>query len=153
MSDATQTTIAQASAVIQRAATDLAFRQQLMSSPAAALQSAGIEIPAGAQVRAVEVSSAAATLVVPARPSDVSDSDLQSALSSAGSTDSVAALGELFAKSWSDSGLKSSLTQNAATTLGAHGISVPSGFQLSTVEATDNTLYVTVPSASATSSM
>lgn len=155
MSD-TQTTIDQAAAVTSRAVTDAAFRQQLLTAPAATLQAAGIAIPSGMQVQVLENTATLVNLVIPSRPAEVSDADLKSALSSsvppAGSStaEQLAALDALFIQSWSDSTLQASLLQNPAATLAAHGINVRSGVQVRASLSTSSAAFLVLPpSASA----
>jgi len=52
---------------------DEAFKQRLLADPAETLKAEGLEVPAGIRVRAVENTAEVFTLVIPARPSDLSD--------------------------------------------------------------------------------
>jgi hypothetical protein len=61
------------SQVVARAWSDEAFKQRLMAEPSAVLREAGIEVPAGRQVRVVEDTEQVVHLVVPQRPRDLSD--------------------------------------------------------------------------------
>ena len=150
MSD-TQTTIDQASAIANRAATDTAFRQQLLSAPAATLQAAGIAIPAGTQVQVLENTSTLVNLVVPPRPAGISDADLKSAGSAP--AEQLAALSALFMNSWTDSALQARLLQNPAATLAERGVHIGAGIQVHATQATDSVAYLVLPpTASASNS-
>lgn len=150
-------TVDQLSSVVQKAASDPAFRAELLANPASTLQSAGVSIPAGARVKVVEDTQNLRYLLVSARPADISDADLATATSEAIANDgSVAAkvtvYSQLVAKSWTDSSLRSSLLSDPAATLAAHGIAVPSGVQVKALETSANDLVLAVPPAATSSS-
>ena len=142
-------TIAQVADVVSRAASDSSYRQQLLSAPADALQSAGISIPSGMTVQVLENSSSVAHLVLPSRPSDVSDADLQpiAAAPSVGSSvaDKLDAYGRLVVSTWTDSDLKSRFLADPASVLAERGIAVPSGLTIKAVEESSSILYLTIP--------
>jgi hypothetical protein len=145
-------TVDQLSSVVNQAATDPAFRAQLLANPSAALQSAGISIPAGASVRVLEDTQALRYAIVSARPAGISDADLATATSESIANDgsvagNIAAYAQLVAKSWTDSSLRSSLLSDPASTLSAHGISAPSGVQVTAIESSENNLVLTIPPA------
>lgn len=145
----------QLAVVIGKAASDSAFRAELLSSPASALQSAGVSIPSGASVKAVEDAQNARYAVVPSRPSDLSDADLATltaeSLPTPGSVEEkILSYAQLVAKSWTDSALRSQLLSNPAGTLAAHGISVPSGASVKAVESSESDLVVTIPPSATT---
>ena len=149
-------TIDQMASVIERAATDSAFRQQLLADPASALQSAGISIPAGAKVKVVEDTQNLRYLVVPSRPTGVSDADLATVASEslpAGTSveDNIASYSQLVAASWTDGALRSKLLSDPAAALSARGIRVPSDVRLQAAESSENDLVLAVPPASDTS--
>ena len=109
--DSATVTMNQLASVIGRAASDPAFREQLVTSPASTLQSAGVAIPSGAEVKAVEESQVARYAVVPSRPSWLSDADLsqlvtQSLPLPSSVEQKIAAYGLLVAKSWADSSVR-----------------------------------------------
>lgn len=54
--------------VVARAWRDPAYKQQLLAEPAAVLREAGIEVPAGQQVRVVENTDQVVHLVLPQQP-------------------------------------------------------------------------------------
>ena len=149
-------TIDQLSAVVNQAAADPAFRAELLANPSAALQSAGISIPAGATVKAVEETQSLRYAIVPARPDDISDADLATATSESIANDgsvagNIAVYSQLVAKSWTDSSLRSSLLSDPASVLSAHGISVPTGVQVKAIESSANDLVLAIPPAAAAS--
>ena len=153
--DSATVTMNQLASVIGRAASDPAFREQLVTSPASTLQSAGVAIPSGAEVKAVEESQVARYAVVPSRPSWLSDADLsqlvtQSLPLPSSVEQKIAAYGLLVAKSWADSSVRTELLANPEAMLTAHGISVPSGVSLQAIPATETNLVVTVPPSSVT---
>ncbi|MFV3127226.1 NHLP leader peptide family RiPP precursor [Niveispirillum sp. KHB5.9] len=67
-----------ASKIIAKAWADDGFKARLLADPAAVLKAEGLEIPAGIAVRVVEETSTTRTLVLPARPTDLSDDELDS---------------------------------------------------------------------------
>lgn len=145
-------TVDQLSSAVNRAATDPAFRAQLLANPSAALQSAGVSIPAGVTVKVVEDTQNLRYAVVPPRPDGISDADLATATSESIANDGsvaakIAVYAQLVAKSWTDSSLRSSLLSNPASTLAAHGIAAPSGVQVKAVESSSNELVLAVPPA------
>ncbi len=147
-------TVDQLSSVVSKAASDRAFRAQLLANPSATLQSAGVEIPAGAKVKVVEDTQNLRYLIVSARPEGISDADLATATSESIANDGsvaakIAVYAQLVAKSWTDSALRSSLLSDPAATLSAHGISVPSGVQVKALESSANDLVLSVPPGSA----
>jgi len=151
MSDGT-TTIAQVADVVDRAAFDASFRQQLIASPADALQSAGVAIPSGMSVQVLENTSSVVNLVLPQRPSGVSDADLQQSTTSSGSAistvaDKLDAWSRLVVSVWTDAGLKSQLLQDANSVLAGRGIAMPSGMTVKVVEASASVLYLVIPPA------
>ena len=64
------------SQLIAKCWSDEAFKKKLMADPAAALKAEGVEVPAGMQVRALENTDKVFHLVIPARPTDLSDENL-----------------------------------------------------------------------------
>ena len=52
---------------------DEAFKQRLLADPAETLKAEGIEVPEGVRIQVVENTALAFTLVIPARPTDLSD--------------------------------------------------------------------------------
>lgn len=52
------------------------FKQKLLADAAATLKTEGIALPAGLSVRALENTDKVFHLVIPAKPSDLSDDDL-----------------------------------------------------------------------------
>ena len=62
--------------VVAKAWQDEAFKQRLLSDPQGALAEHGIEVPAGHEVRVVENSDNVTHVVLPAKPRDLSDEQL-----------------------------------------------------------------------------
>jgi hypothetical protein len=62
--------------VIAKCWADETFRQRLMSDPGAVLAAEGIAVPAGVKVRVVADSPSGMTLVIPPRPTELSDASL-----------------------------------------------------------------------------
>jgi hypothetical protein len=58
---------------------DEAFKQRLLADPAGMLKAAGIEVPASVRVQVVENTPQEVTLVIPVRPTDLSDEALDGA--------------------------------------------------------------------------
>jgi len=65
--------------VVARAWNDEAFKARLLSDPRAVLTEAGVEVPAGVTVKAVENTKDTLNLVVPQAPAEgeISDEDLE----------------------------------------------------------------------------
>ena len=55
---------------------DDAFKQRLLADPAGTLAAEGIEVPAGVSIKVAENTEQVFHLVIPARPSELSDDDL-----------------------------------------------------------------------------
>ena len=62
--------------VVARAWRDEAFKQRLQADPAGVLREHGIAVPAGQQVRVVENTDQVMHLVLPPKPRDLSDEQL-----------------------------------------------------------------------------
>jgi nitrile hydratase alpha subunit len=70
MDQALNSTHAAYSKVTARAWTDPAFKARLMANPAAVLKEAGVDVPSGMKVKAVENTSDTAHFILPAPPAD-----------------------------------------------------------------------------------
>jgi len=144
------TTIAEIADVVDRSATDPAFRQQLLSAPAAALQAAGVDVPAGSEVRVLENTDGVRHLVLPRRPPGFEDDEAARSGSAAGAATSPAetlyAHARLVVDSWSDGALRARLLSDPAAVLAERGITVP-GVALRAVDAADGVLYLALPPA------
>lgn len=73
MNDAKTKTMHQ---IIGKCWADDAFKQRLLADPAGVLKEHGAEVPAGFTVKAVEDTNNVMHLVIPAKPKDLSDEDL-----------------------------------------------------------------------------
>ncbi len=62
--------------VIAKAWSDEAFKARLLREPAAVLKESGIKVPEGEAVKVVENSPKVVHLVLPARPEELSDEEL-----------------------------------------------------------------------------
>ena len=62
--------------IIAKCWADEAFKTKLLADPAATLKAEGAEVPAGLTVKAVENTDKVFHLVIPAKPTDLSDEDL-----------------------------------------------------------------------------
>jgi hypothetical protein len=56
---------------------DEGFKRKLMADPAATLKAEGLVVPAGLSVKAVEDTDKVFHLVIPVKPGDLSDEDLE----------------------------------------------------------------------------
>ena len=65
--------------VVSQAWTDDSFRQRLVTDPRAVLEERGLTPPAGAQITVLEDTADTVHVVLPARPDELSDEDLDSA--------------------------------------------------------------------------
>src|SRR4051812_12168553 len=65
--------------LIAKAWADENFKKKLLSDPAATLRAEGVvlKLPSGASLRAVENTEKTLHLVIPARPADLSDEELE----------------------------------------------------------------------------
>ena len=59
--------------IIAKCWVDEAFKQRLLDDPAGTLKAEGIAVPEGVRVRVVENTAQVFNLVIPARPTDLSD--------------------------------------------------------------------------------
>ena len=64
------------SQIIAKSWADDGFKGRLLSNPMDTLKAEGVEIPAGVTVRVLENTSNVVHLVLPAKPTDLSDEDL-----------------------------------------------------------------------------
>lgn len=64
------------SRLIAKSWADDGFKGRLISNPMDTLRAEGVEVPAGMTVRVVENTSNVVHLVLPAKPTDLSDEDL-----------------------------------------------------------------------------
>ena len=62
--------------VVARAWSDDVFKQRLLADPAAVLKAEGVDIPEGVEVRLVENTNRLAHVTLPAKPSGLSDEQL-----------------------------------------------------------------------------
>ena len=65
--------------LIARAWADDTFKKKLLADPMTTLAAEGLPAPDGVTLKAVENTDKVFYLVIPARPTDLSDSDLESA--------------------------------------------------------------------------
>ncbi|MEA1671872.1 NHLP leader peptide family RiPP precursor [Nitrospirillum sp. BR 11163] len=65
--------------IIAKAWADEGYKARLLADPAAVLAAEGVDLPAGVTFKVVEDTAAVQTLVLPARPADMSDDDLDTA--------------------------------------------------------------------------
>lgn len=147
--------ISQVGSVIGSTATDAALRSTFLQSPAAALQSAGIAIPEGMTVEAVENSDTVRNLVVFASGEMSADDQQQLAamLSQASAPASdLDGWAKLVLDSWNDSALQAQLQTDPAAAFAERGIALPSGVSLQTLTASDSVAYAIVPPSAAASS-
>ncbi len=62
--------------LIAKCWSDENFKQKLLTDPAATLKAEGVELPAGLSVKAMANTDKVFHLVIPAKPTDLSDEDL-----------------------------------------------------------------------------
>ena len=72
------------SQVIAKCWADEAFKRKLLADPVATLKAEGVELPAGLSIKVLFDDDKVHHLVVPARPTDLSDEDLEEASGGAG---------------------------------------------------------------------
>jgi hypothetical protein len=59
---------------------DEGFKRKLLADPAATLKAEGVQLPAGRSYKALENTDKVVHLVIPAKPTDLSDEDLDMAV-------------------------------------------------------------------------
>lgn len=64
------------SQIIAKCWADETYKQKLLADPGAALKAEGMELPADLTVKALENTDKVFNLVIPAKPTDLSDDDL-----------------------------------------------------------------------------
>jgi hypothetical protein len=64
------------SQLIAKCWADEAFKRKLLADPAATLKAEGVEVPAGRSIKALADDDKVIHLVIPAKPTDLSDEDL-----------------------------------------------------------------------------
>jgi len=143
------TTIEQVAQVVDRAATDPAFRQRLTSAPADTLRGERIDVPAGTQVHVLENTETLRHFILRPRPAEVSDADLTAIPAGGGETDPLAAHARLVADTWRDAGLRARLIADPAAVMAERGITLPAGVSIRVVDAFDGALYLAIPPACA----
>ena len=145
------TTIAQVAEVVGRAASDPAFRKQVLSAPAATLRSSGIEVPATLEVRVVENTQSLRYLVLPSRPEGFSGIEpgqpLPPSRAATSTAEKLSAHARLVVDTWSDANLKARLLKDPIAVLAERGIAMPPATELRVVEATDSCVYLALPPA------
>ena len=72
------------SQLIAKCWADEGFKRKLLADPAATLKAEGVELPAGLSVKALENTDKVFHLVIPAKPTDLSDEDLDKVAAGAG---------------------------------------------------------------------
>ena len=65
--------------LIAKAWANDSFKKKLLSDPVATLKAEGVALPLGLQVRAVENTDKLVHLVIPAKPTELSEEDLEKA--------------------------------------------------------------------------
>jgi hypothetical protein len=68
------------SQLIAKCWADEGFKRKLLANPAATLKAEGVELPAGPSYKALENTDKVHHLVIPAKPTDLSDADLDMAV-------------------------------------------------------------------------
>jgi hypothetical protein len=143
--------LTQLGAVYDRAATDPAFRQQLLASPSATLAAAGLDV-SGLTIDAVENSAARADLLLPVKPAFVTDEEAKAAAEVPPDTSSPTAPLQRWAQlvfgSWTDSALRQRILTDAAWLAAQLETAVA---PLAVVEVPANSATVTVPASGSSS--
>ena len=63
--------------VVAKCWSDEGFKRKLLADPAATLKAGGLEVPSGRSIKAVEDTDKVIHFVIPARPAELSDDDLE----------------------------------------------------------------------------
>ena len=125
--------------LIAKCWSDEGFKQKLLADPAAVLQAEGMALPAGLSVKALENTDTGFYLVIPAKPTGLSDEDLDKV---AGGQEKM---NQLFAKCWSDEGFKQKLLADPSAVLQAEGMALPAGLSVKALENTDTVFHLVIP--------
>src|SRR5687767_1562536 len=81
------------SQLIAKCWADEGFRKKLVADPAATLKAEGAVLPAGLSIKVVENTDKVFHLVIPAKPADLSDEDLEKVAGGSGPGDELVARG------------------------------------------------------------
>jgi hypothetical protein len=73
------------SQLIAKCWADEGFKQKVLADPAATLKAEGVELPAGLSLKAHENTEKVVHLIIPAKPTDLSDEDLDKVAAGSGS--------------------------------------------------------------------
>ena len=143
--------IASLTTVIQKAASNPAYRKALITSTKATLESAGITIPAGLEVKVVENSDKIRNMVTIAKSSLTSD-DLQQLKTMVSSASvpktAIESYAKLLVDSLTDPAVEKQLATDAKAALTKYGISIPSGVSINQLASSGATGYLAIPSGS-----
>ncbi len=120
-----------------------ALKKRLLGDTGRTLKAEGIEVPEGFTVNVVENTAHSFTLVIPERPTDLSDENHQSPQDAM--YDQIPRCRQLIAKCWAGDDFKRRLLGDTAGTLKAEGIEVPEGFTIDVVENTTHTFTLVIP--------
>ena len=135
------TTIARMAEVVDRASRDTAFRAELRRAPDEALREAGIDVPAGHEVRVLENTDRVRHLLLSTRPEGFEDDEP----GASGSGHPLHAHARLLIDAWSDGGLRARLLADPAAVLRERGLPLPAGTEVRAFEPADGVLYLVLP--------
>lgn len=121
--------------VMDKASADAAYKQRLLSQPAAVQKEAGLEPPAGVDVRVVADTDRLVHYILPLPPPGGAIAENQPANVKA-----------LVSKAWSDEAFKKRLLAQPSAVVKEAGIQVPAGVDLRVVEDTDRLVHLILPS-------
>jgi hypothetical protein len=114
-----------------------------LGDTAATLKAEGIGVQEGFTVNVVENTAHSFTLVIPERPTDLSDENHRSPQDAM--YDQCPRCRHLIAKCWAGDDFKRRLLGDTAGTLKAEGIEVPEGATINVVENTAHTFTLVIP--------
>ena len=139
------TTITQAANEVERAGSDPTFRARLLTTPARALQEAGITVPDGVDVRVVENTASVRYLVAPRKPEGFSADGGGEASGGDSVPESLHAYARLVVDTWSDDALRARLMEAPGAVLAERGITVPGAGELRVLEPDAGAVYLVIP--------
>ena len=137
------------SQLIAKCWTDEGFKRKLLADAAATLKGEGVELPAGRSIKALADDDKVNHLLIPAKPTDLSDEELRTTMNQEedgeGMSKNQAIAKQLIAKCWADEGFKRKLLADPAATLKAEGAVLPAELSIKALADNDKLLHLVIP--------
>ena len=143
--------------VVARTWSDEAFKKRLLAEPAVVLKEAGLEVPAGLQIKVVENSVRLAHVILSPAPAASERSEEVMAFLQGGvnrwALSDEAFEKRLLARAWSDGAFKKRLLREPAVVLKEERQEVAEGLQVKVLENTERLAHLVLPPAPVTSEL